>query len=65
MKNPKKVVREGLGRPISCGATARTVALTAVLAAAAALWALPALSLAAPIAPRPLRAPPSGQLCER
>jgi hypothetical protein len=46
MKNPKKVVREGLGRPISCGATARTVALTAVLAAAAALWALPATALA-------------------
>ena len=46
MKNPKQVVREGLGRLISCGVTARTVALTAVLAAAATLWALPATALA-------------------
>jgi len=46
MKSPKQVVREGLGRPISRGVTARTVALTAVLAAAAALWALPATALA-------------------
>ena len=46
MKNPKQVVRERLGRPISCGVTARTIALTAVLAAAAALWALPATALA-------------------
>jgi hypothetical protein len=46
MKNPKQVVREGLGSHGSCGVTARTVALTAVLAAAAALWALPATALA-------------------
>src|SRR5215472_6166090 len=46
MKNLRQVVREGLGRPISCGVTARTVVLTAVLAAAAALWALPATALA-------------------
>ena len=46
MKNPKQVVRERLSRPISCRVTARTVALTAVLAAAAALWALPATALA-------------------
>jgi len=46
MKNPKQVMRERLSRPISCGVTARTIALTAVLAAAAALWALPATALA-------------------
>jgi len=47
MKNPKQVLREGLGRPISCGATARAVVLTSLLAAAAALIALPATALAA------------------
>ena len=46
MMNPKQVVREGLGSAVSCGVTARTVALTAVLAAGAALWALPATALA-------------------
>jgi len=46
MKNPKQIVREGLGKAISCGVTARTVALAAVLAAAAGLWALPATALA-------------------
>jgi hypothetical protein len=46
MKNPKQIVREGLGKAISCGVTARTVVLTAVLAAATALWALPATALA-------------------
>jgi len=46
MKNPKQVMRERLSRPISCGVTARTIALTAVLAAATALWALPATALA-------------------
>src|SRR5215471_17930935 len=42
MKNPKQVVREGVGRPVFCGVTARAVALASVLAAAVALWALPA-----------------------
>src|SRR6516162_8309718 len=48
MKNPKQVAREGLGRLIfSCGAAARAVAVTSVLAASVALWALPATALAA------------------
>jgi len=47
MKNLKQVMREGLGRPICCGVTARAVALTWVLAAASALWALPGTALAA------------------
>jgi hypothetical protein len=48
MKNPKQVVREGLGRPIfSCGTAARAVAITSVLAASVALWALPGTALAA------------------
>ena len=47
MKNPKQVVREGSGRPVSCGAAARAVALTSVLAASVALWALPGTALAA------------------
>src|SRR5215470_7337334 len=46
MKNPRQAVREGLGRPISQHVTARAVALTSVLAAAVALWALPATALA-------------------
>src|SRR6516162_7723358 len=48
MKNPKQVAREGLGRLIfSCGAAARAVAVTSVLAASVALWALPGTALAA------------------
>ena len=47
MKHPKQVVREGSGRPVSCGAAARAVALTSVLAASVALWALPGTALAA------------------
>ena len=47
MKNPKQVAREGSGRPISCRAAARAVALTSVLAASVALWALPGPALAA------------------
>src|SRR5215813_4797452 len=46
MKNPKQLVSQGLGRPISFG-VARAVALTWVLAAALALWALPGTALAA------------------
>ena len=42
MKNPKQVVREGVGRPVLYGVNARAVALASVLAAAVALWALPA-----------------------
>src|SRR6516165_10844779 len=53
MKSPKQVVREGVGRPISRGVTARAVALTSVLASALALLALPAAALAAsqPLSP--------------
>jgi len=47
MKNPKQVVREGLGKPVSRGAAARAVALMLVLAASVALWALPGTALAA------------------
>ena len=47
MKRLKQVVREGLGRRISCGVTARGVALTSLLAATVALLALPATALAA------------------
>jgi len=47
MKNPKQVLRESLGRRISRGVTARAVVLTSLLAAAAALLALPATALAA------------------
>jgi len=47
MKNPKQVLQEGLGRPISHGVTARAVVLTSLLAAATALMALPATALAA------------------
>jgi len=47
MKNPKQVLRESLGRRISGGVTARAVVLTSLLAAAAALLALPATALAA------------------
>src|SRR5262249_28063131 len=46
MKNPKQLVCQGLGRSISCGVT-RAVALTWMLAAALALWALPGTALAA------------------
>src|SRR5215831_10575219 len=46
MKNPKQVVREGLGRPISRSVTAGAAALMCVLAVAGALWALPATALA-------------------
>src|SRR5215472_14402093 len=46
MKNPKQMLREGLGRPISRGVTACAVALTSVLVAALALLALPAAALA-------------------
>jgi hypothetical protein len=46
MKNPKQAVRQGLGRPISCGVTVRTIVLASALAAGAALWALPATALA-------------------
>ena len=46
MKSPKQVLREGLGRPISRGITARTAVITSVLAGAVALLALPATALA-------------------
>ena len=46
MKNPKQMAREGSGRPIFCGAAARAVALTSVLAASVVLWALPGTALA-------------------
>src|SRR5215472_12555900 len=46
MKNPKQMLREGLGRPISRGVTACAVALTSVLVAALALLALPAAAQA-------------------
>jgi hypothetical protein len=46
MKNPKQVVRAGLGRPISSRVAARAVALISVLAAAAAAWVLPGTALA-------------------
>jgi hypothetical protein len=46
MKNPKQAAREGSGRPLSCGVTARAVALTSVLVAAVALLALPGTALA-------------------
>src|SRR5215831_7444240 len=46
MKNPKQMLRKGLGRPISRGVTACAVALTSVLVAALALLALPATALA-------------------
>jgi len=46
MKNPKQVVREGLGRPVSCRVAAHAAALTFVLGSAVALWALPAAALA-------------------
>src|SRR5262245_33645044 len=47
MKNPNQVMREGLGRRISCGVIARAVALTSVLAAAVALSVPPGTALAA------------------
>jgi hypothetical protein len=47
MKNPKQVLKEGLGRRISRGVTARAVVLTSLLAATAAMLALPATALAA------------------
>jgi hypothetical protein len=47
MMNPKQVLREGLGRPISHGVTARAVVLMSLLAAALALLALPATARAA------------------
>ena len=47
VKNLRQIVRESLGRPVSCGVAARTVALTSVLAASVALWALPGTALAA------------------
>jgi hypothetical protein len=46
MKNLKQVVREGLGRPVSCRVAARAAALTSVLGSAVARWALPAAALA-------------------
>src|SRR5215471_13222487 len=46
MKNPKQVVREGLGKAISCGVTARAVALMSVLGSAVALLAVPAAAQA-------------------
>src|SRR5215470_14179755 len=46
MKNTKQMLREGLGRLLPRGGTARTVALTSVLASAVALLALPATALA-------------------
>ena len=52
MKNPKQVVREGLGRPVCGRVTARAVALTSVLGSAVALWALPAAALAVSQLPR-------------
>jgi hypothetical protein len=47
MKNPKQVLAERLGRPVSRGITGRAIALTSALAAAVALSALPATALAA------------------
>jgi hypothetical protein len=47
MKNPKRIVRGGLGIPVSCGVTARAVALISVLVASVVLWALPGTALAA------------------
>jgi hypothetical protein len=47
MKNPKQALRDGPGRPIARGVTARAVALASVLASAVALLALPATALAA------------------
>jgi hypothetical protein len=46
MTNPKQVVRQGSGRPVSCRVAARAVALMSVLGSAVALWALPAAALA-------------------
>jgi hypothetical protein len=46
MKNPKQMLREGLGRPVSRGVTACAVALTSALAAAVASWVLPGTALA-------------------
>ena len=46
MTNPKQVVREGPGRPVSCRVATRVVAPTSVLGSAVALWALPAAALA-------------------
>jgi hypothetical protein len=47
MKHSKHVVREGLGRHVSCGVAARAVVLMSVFAASVALWALPGTALAA------------------
>ena len=46
MKNPKQVVRKGLGRPVSCCVAVRAVALTSVLGSAVVVWALPAAARA-------------------
>ena len=51
MKNPTQMLREGLGRPIPRGVTARAVALTSVLAAAVALPATAALAVSQPQLP--------------
>src|SRR5499427_4193841 len=47
MKNPKQVLREGLGRPISRGVTVRAVVLTSLLAAATAALSGPGTAVAA------------------
>ena len=46
MKNPKQVVREGLGRPVSYHVAVRAVAVASVLGSAVALWVLRAAALA-------------------
>jgi hypothetical protein len=46
MKNPKQVVRGGLGGPVCCCVAARAVAVASVPGSAVARWALPAAALA-------------------
>ena len=55
MKNPKQVVRKGLGRPVSCCVAVRAVALTSGAGSAVAPWAMPAAALSASQPQLPLR----------
>ena len=55
MKNPNQVVREGLGRPVSCRVAARAAVLTSGAGSAVAPWAMPAAALSASRPQLPLR----------
>jgi hypothetical protein len=55
MENPNRVVREGMGKPVSGRVAARAVVLTSVLGSGVVLWALPAAALAVSQSQLPFR----------